>query len=93
MSKGQLPEQTPAKGEPPVGGERAGEASVSEVGPGLPPPRSVQSGSALWWWFLVLLALIGVWVVAMLFMRGPIKQSDDGDIILLNPSSSASAAP
>lgn len=93
MSEGQRPEQISAADEHLGSGERADQATATDAGRGLPPPRSVQAGSSLWWWFLVLVAIIGVWVIAMMFMRGPIKQRDDGDIILLNPSASASAAP
>ena len=42
---------------------------------------------------MVLLAIIGVWVIAMLFMRGPLTPSDDDDVILLNPSSEPSSTP
>ncbi|MGE0323182.1 MAG: hypothetical protein AB7K71_26965 [Polyangiaceae bacterium] len=71
--------------------EDQADGAPSDVKPELPPLRSVQAGASLWWWFLVLVAIIGVWVIAMMFMRGPIEQPDDDGIILLNPSPSSSA--
>ncbi|MCA9644293.1 MAG: hypothetical protein H6718_01175 [Polyangiaceae bacterium] len=77
----------------PGSGEASGEVPSETAPKELPPLRSVQAGSSLWWWFLVLVAIIGVWVIAMMFMRGPIEANDDDGIILLNPSTSASATP